>query len=96
MKDMRHGRGDNKILKRARSKANSLPGTPKNLLTEEINRRCRTDIKKRRAAQLAIGMYQKCTLNFHDKHSGSHIVLNKYSHLENMEVVMINIEGLLK
>ncbi|XP_038045375.1 KAT8 regulatory NSL complex subunit 1-like [Patiria miniata] len=57
MKDMRHGRGDKKILKR--SKANSLPNTPKKLLSEEINRRCRTDIKKRRAAQLAIAALKK-------------------------------------
>ncbi|XP_022087076.1 KAT8 regulatory NSL complex subunit 1-like [Acanthaster planci] len=58
MKDMRHGRGD-KILKRANSKASSLPNTPKKRLTEEINRRCRTDIKKRRAAQLAIAALKK-------------------------------------
>ncbi len=58
-KEMSNGRGDGKILKRPRSKANSLPGTPKNLLTDEINRRCRTDIKKRRAAQLAIAALKK-------------------------------------
>ncbi|XP_070535525.1 KAT8 regulatory NSL complex subunit 1-like isoform X3 [Ptychodera flava] len=50
---MRSNRADGKSLARSHSHPSSAPNTPKNSGVES-NRLCRTDVKKRRAAQLAM------------------------------------------
>ncbi|XP_077993067.1 KAT8 regulatory NSL complex subunit 1-like isoform X1 [Glandiceps talaboti] len=50
---MRSNRVDAKVLSRSHSHPSSAPNTPKNS-SVDANRLCRTDVKKRRAAQLAM------------------------------------------
>ncbi|XP_072174030.1 uncharacterized protein [Diadema setosum] len=58
LKAIQQGR-NSKLLSRSRSQPSSVPGTPKNPMKTSETRQCRTEIKKRRAAELAIAALHK-------------------------------------